>query len=275
MKNQAFSLIEISVVILVIGILIAGVSSGIDLYDDMNITRAKSLTQNSRVGRIPDLLVWLESVSDKSFSKSEAKDGQSLNSWQDINPQVINKATITTSGTKPVYQQKGINNLPVVKFSGNGCFIINYNNFSGEKTKTIFAVLYETQKNSASGSYLFDNQSVPPQFAFALSTDFKGQMYAGAFLTNLTISLKKPYILTLVYNENNSFFRVNASASPTGNIGTNQMNNSISLGGSLCTANTDELFGQIGEFIVYDRVLRESEYLDVEAYLAKKWMIKF
>jgi len=53
------------------------------------------------------------------------------------------------------------------------------------------------------------------------------------------------------------------------------MNNSILLGGSLCTANTDELFGQIGEFIVYDRVLRESEYLDVEAYLAKKWMIKF
>lgn len=53
------------------------------------------------------------------------------------------------------------------------------------------------------------------------------------------------------------------------------MNNSISLGGSICTVNGDELFGQVGEFIIYDRVLTESEYLDVEAYLAKKWMIKF
>jgi prepilin-type N-terminal cleavage/methylation domain-containing protein len=58
MKNlhkKAFSLIEISVVILIIGILIAGISQGIDLYQDSRLAIARSLTQNSRVGRIENL----------------------------------------------------------------------------------------------------------------------------------------------------------------------------------------------------------------------------
>jgi len=58
--KKAFSLVEISVVILIIGILISGVSQGIDLYEDFRKNSAKSLTLNSRVGRIPDLLWWIE-----------------------------------------------------------------------------------------------------------------------------------------------------------------------------------------------------------------------
>ncbi|MBM3590130.1 MAG: prepilin-type N-terminal cleavage/methylation domain-containing protein [Alphaproteobacteria bacterium] len=49
--RKAFSLIEISVVILIIGILIAGISQGIDLYNDFNLTKARNITKNSRVGR--------------------------------------------------------------------------------------------------------------------------------------------------------------------------------------------------------------------------------
>jgi prepilin-type N-terminal cleavage/methylation domain-containing protein len=36
-NHKAFSLIEISMVILVIGILIAGISNGVDLYDDYRL----------------------------------------------------------------------------------------------------------------------------------------------------------------------------------------------------------------------------------------------
>ena len=58
----AFSLIEISVVILIIGILIAGISQGIDLFADYRFITAKNLTKNSRVGRIEDLEIWLETL---------------------------------------------------------------------------------------------------------------------------------------------------------------------------------------------------------------------
>jgi len=43
-RKKTFSLIEISVVIVIIGILVSGVSSGIDLYSDFRITSARSLT---------------------------------------------------------------------------------------------------------------------------------------------------------------------------------------------------------------------------------------
>ena len=64
----AFSLIEIPVVILIIGILIAGISQVIDLYADYRFIVAKNLTKNSRVGRIEDLEIWLETTSDESFA---------------------------------------------------------------------------------------------------------------------------------------------------------------------------------------------------------------
>ena len=43
-KNTAFSLIEISIIAIIIGILIAGISSGIDLYQDFKLSNAKFCT---------------------------------------------------------------------------------------------------------------------------------------------------------------------------------------------------------------------------------------
>jgi len=67
-NHKAFSLIEISVVIVIIGILIAGISSGIELYDDYKLKVAQNLTKNSRVNRIPDLEMWLETTGENSLA---------------------------------------------------------------------------------------------------------------------------------------------------------------------------------------------------------------
>ena len=50
--KKAFSTIEISIVILVIGILVSGVAKGIDLYQDYNLEVAKNLTSKSIVSRL-------------------------------------------------------------------------------------------------------------------------------------------------------------------------------------------------------------------------------
>ena len=277
MKNlhkKACSLIEISVVILSIGILIAGISQGIDLYQDMRLASARSLTTNSRVNRIKDLALWLESTQEISFLKNEARDGVAVTKWNDINLASIDRATTSVLGTAPLYRQNSINALPALQFSGNGCFIINHVATSNNSLKTMFAVFLENKKNTSSGTYLYDNYVVPPQFAFGLTTDFAGQLYGGTGLTSGSIPLNKPHILTAVHNTANSFFRINGVQIATGNAGSNIMGSSTRLGGGGCTSVNDSLYGYIGEFIIFDRVLNAKEYLDVETYLSKKWAIK-
>ena len=90
-SKLAFSLLEMSIVILIVGILISWVSKGIDLYADYRFIVAKNLTKNSRVGRIDDLEIWLETTSDESFAtgadpyinlSSDPADGAKIGLWR-------------------------------------------------------------------------------------------------------------------------------------------------------------------------------------------------
>ena len=71
-NNKAFSLIELAVVILIIGILVAAVTQGGKLVSRAKVTSAKTMTQSSPVSGIDNLSLWLETVTDQSFS-TEAK----------------------------------------------------------------------------------------------------------------------------------------------------------------------------------------------------------
>jgi len=153
--RQAFSLVEISVVILIIGILITGISSGIDLYSDFRIANARNLTASSRVGRISDLALWVEATSEKSFSKSEAKDGKVVNAWFDIGIQSIDKPILSASGNKAVFKEKVLNSLPALYFNGSGWFEVQYlSSVNLNNKKTYFVVL---QTTSTQRNYVYYN----------------------------------------------------------------------------------------------------------------------
>lgn len=83
--KRAFSLIELSIVILIIGILIAGVTQGGRIVTQMRLASAKSLTISSPVTSISGLTLWLEPTLEESFIDSEAQDGVGLTNWNDIN----------------------------------------------------------------------------------------------------------------------------------------------------------------------------------------------
>jgi len=100
----------------------------------------------------------------------------------------------------------------------------------------MFAVFLENKKNTSSGTYLYDNNVLPPQFAFILTTDFAGQLYGGTGLISGSIQLNRPHILTAVHNTANSFFRINDVQIATGKAGINNMSSSTKLGGGGSTS---------------------------------------
>ena len=117
MKNKnskkAFSLVEISIVILIIGLLIAGISKAGDMIFDVSLKSASSLTKGAKVGRMPGLALWLETTTSESILEKERYDTNIISIWRDINPQSSSKFIFKKTG-EPTYVEKGQNNLPAV-----------------------------------------------------------------------------------------------------------------------------------------------------------------
>ena len=108
--NHAFSLIELSIVILIVGILIAGVTSASRLVNKMSLTSIQNQTRSSPVASIKDLVVWYETSLDESFIDSERSEGSKISSWNDINPQSSYK--IPSFQTNDTYTNRFIKKTP-------------------------------------------------------------------------------------------------------------------------------------------------------------------
>ncbi len=122
--STAFSLIELSIVILIVGIIVAGITQGSRLVRNSKLKSAQNLTASSPVAGIRSVSLWLESTQDTSFPES-LDDEASLLQWNDSNPQAPSKlfavpaAGVTTSGSTAIkYDSDGINGLPSIKFNG-------------------------------------------------------------------------------------------------------------------------------------------------------------
>ncbi len=169
MKNnfkKAFSLFEISIVILIVGLLIVGISKGIDMVYDMRLVTARALTDQSPVGAIENLELWLETTSQNSFATGTASftdvknpnDSDPIGRWNDINPTPINPnfknhAVQNTLSFQPLYIKDGINGLPALQFDGFDDFLGATDGKTNFSEFTIFMVFFSQVKNNTSSDY--------------------------------------------------------------------------------------------------------------------------
>lgn len=288
LKNKkAFSMVEMSIVLLIIGVLIALVASNTQIYTAYKLQGARQMTQSSPVAITDDLSLWIDATSKDSFLYDQSNNGASVTTWYDINPQLQTAArpTIASQGTAPIYTTNAINNLPAVRFAATGYYHITNLPVSSNTTKTIFAVVKQT--SAAQRNYIYDNyNSASPtscagisQHCFILesnATPKTATSHAGASLTTGSFTIGNPYVITIVENSSSSFFRYNGTQTSSGNIGSSVMLTNLRLGGScLGSAGYSEaMIGLIGEFIIFDRILKTEEYVAIESYLGRKWGIK-
>lgn len=219
MKNnfkKAFSLVEISIVILVVGVLIAGISKGIDMVYDMRLVTARSLTDKAPVPNVEGLELWLETTSENSLAKGTTsftniktpEDAQPIGRWNDLNPMALssdykNHAVQATSGYQPLYMQDGINGLPALLFDGVDDW---FNARSGKSNfnEFTFFIVAKPQFNSISTYGNVINISCSGSASTCIKTSNSNGTYNFTFATNpsgwisLTVSNQK--VLTLSYS---------------------------------------------------------------------------
>ena len=292
-KKLGFSLIELSIVILIIGILVAGVTQGSRLVGRSRLKSAKSLTQSSPVTGIKDLSTWFETTLDKSFKPAEAVDGTTISTWYDIQD-VSNKITATSAGSAVVYEDNSINGLPTLRFASGGTGYFTLSDNGAFMNNTPYSAFYVARMSVAPAS------ATAPRSILASSATAVGAATVGssAFYNFVTATTYK--ICESNTNAANCSNTTYTFSDPTPHIisvvtaadatATNYTR-SIYLNGTL--ANTPSalaqiptitdltigknavgyFIGDIGEIIVFTRALTTPERQSVECYLGKKWGI--
>lgn len=290
--KKAFSLIELSVVILIIGILIAGVTQSSRLVQEFKLSSARNLTESSPVASIKDLALWLETTSEKSFLEQETEDGGPISTWNSISPQTTSNISFVqnTFGSRPEYDDASIGGLPSLSFDGvDDYFEKEYLSVLNPQEFTVFAVFMP--KSFDDYGAIFSSRSS--------SGDLKGYILyvhsSAAGIPNsillwmgvggvwredynpISATLNTPYLVSQVKNSTTLSSYNSGSfigAETENNFLVNTTNNFRIGAGRNESTPLFFLNGNIGELIIFSRALRNEERQEVEKYLSKKWGVK-
>ena len=298
-KKQAFSLLELSVVIVIIGILITGIMKGGSLVSASRLNAARSLTARSPVGEINGLAAWYETTSLQSFGRRNAttpasisaiqlKESDPIELWRDIGPKCINNYAIfnssgstqvdyngtcnalsqATINSRPSYSLSGINNLPSVSFARGQTLLLNALK-DGVLNVSTKIVVFSVDSKPSSGNFatiLDNNPATTSQRIFINPTNISVNNGGTDANTAITYSIKKTYIVAVIFNGSNSYYKINSGdITPANTIGTNSSNN-LTVGG-------ENFVGKISEIIIFNRMLKETEITEIFNYLGKKYKV--
>ena len=154
-KTSAFTLIELSFVIIIIGILIAGAMTAAALVKKSKISAAQSLTKSSPINGINDIALWIESSAESSFNEKESSNGEAISTWYD-HKIAVNKSLIERVGTGPTYSNT-INYIPAVKFSGSNANYLQITDASFLNNVDYTIVVLEKRQSATAGYFIGDN----------------------------------------------------------------------------------------------------------------------
>ncbi|GDX36335.1 hypothetical protein LBMAG18_08460 [Alphaproteobacteria bacterium] len=296
-NKKAFSLIELSIVILIIGILVAGVTQSSRLVRQIRLSTAQQLTRSSEVSTVKDIVFWAETTLDNAMVNTangfSFDENSPILTWNDNNPQSTLKFNVAQSNAayQPLFRGSGINGLPSLSFNGGQLLLSSINSAplpANDKDYTFVIVWRANTVNAANGQILMSQDSQ------SANLNNLGSCYitpAGVYgfagnnndLTSVGVTANKDYITIIVVNNNvannisiytNSNTAANGGTSgPGGNYTTLSLGNYyFGFGGRLQYA---QLFsGLISEAIVIDRTINAEEIRVINNYLSKKYAIK-
>ena len=280
-KKFAFSLIELSIVILVIGILMVGVNQGYNLVRSAQISNARSITAKSPILQMSGLLGWYETSLKESLDQSKLKDGDFITTWNDISPSSIlngyNQLT-TTASNNIVYSQSSINKIPALKFSGSSKLSIASFSQGASSQATVFLVIkLNYVPNISNYKTIFDGSSSSADFSFSIKSNgvqlntgtAVETAYAGGF------SNSGEYVIAIYFNGSNSKVFINSTNSmiASSDIVSSTANQlaGMTLGNN--RSGTNGFSGYISEVAVFNRVIKVAERKEIFNYFSKKYKI--
>lgn len=291
-KPQAFTLIEISLVLLLIAVIAVGVLSATSLTTTAKLTSARSLTSKSAVTEIDGLVAWYETSLSDSFNTSESYNNKQITTWYDISPSslVMKKNSLSKTASSAVtYTSNGIGGIPSLTFNGTGSNSVSDPNgkislssfYQGSFAQnTIFIVCRPTAMPSSFTRIFIDSASGASVSASGIYATNSVHFNLGSVSNTATVTnpanfvLGQDYILALYFNNTSSKAYVNNTKQTAGNANVSPGSNGLSGLTIGSDRNGNYGFnGLISEIIIYNRTLKDAERAVIFRYLSAKYKI--
>ncbi|MBL6664618.1 MAG: prepilin-type N-terminal cleavage/methylation domain-containing protein, partial [Rickettsiales bacterium] len=273
-SKSAFSLLELSIVIVITGILIIGVVGSKHIIAKSRITTAQSLTRSSPVNGILNNKLWLESSLAEVSLGEGLKTGDAISFWGN-NANVQNGAEVSVVGSGPTYSNS-INYIQAVKFgssSDSDHLQIDNVEFINNTDYTIFITEKRLDTNSGVDNYLLGEDG---SFAigYESGTSIIQSHGEGSSLTNqaaiesLSSYSNNPRVLTFTHSsvDGNKIY-INATLANEDD----STEAKAHLSGLTTLKIGKGYNGEIGEIVIFDRELKTVERKEIEDYLTDKW----
>lgn len=277
--SKAFSLIELSIVILVFGVLIAGVMQGTNMVRKSQLQTARNLTTSSPIIGVKDLMLWYETSLESSFKTTEAMNNTEISVWYDNNKQSIanNNATQGFSSFKPKFIENVFQGIPAIRFDGlddslsyNGQFLakINYTIFVVEQRRSSGINYFMGGTNQLSNTNLYLGYQSSTSIAHS---HFNSNM----FFDTTNYSFPTPKIHTFWFSKTSGKKYWLQGGNNPDKTSPTQTTELTSYNGSAVgkVFNSYYYNGDIAEIVIFARDLKDVERRDIEAYLSKKYNI--
>ena len=284
--RKGFTLLELSIVILVIAGMIVAISGSKEVLKKSRIANARNLTQQSIVNILSDdLITWFETSLDSSFLASEQKnDGTKITKWFDNNknPNQKNIATApASSNNQPTFIYRGFyDSIPAVRFDGD-----DYLSYDGSKlvnsSYTIFVV--EQRRSNKIDNYFLAGSSSSKNQNLVLGYRSNNVITQAHWNNDIDVSVKNystptPAIHTFIYNnligkKYNISGPVVASSSNNSSENLNPLTSYLNARLGYSSATNSYYVGDLAEIIIFKRSLKTEEVNAIRNYLGSKYGI--
>jgi len=293
-KNKAFSMLEMSIVLFLIGLLLSSIIQAHLVIKQSRLSSAQTLTKSAPVSGINNLLFWYDATAVKAFDQ-DYDDEEGITIWYDQNPQSQEKNNATSNNTQPTLKVNGINGLPSISFTDDGTKTVatdqTYFTYNGNgllaSDYTIFIVEKRLKKDASAGlTCAMGGSGTAALSNLGICYSFSGSTYTletSHYISSNALSA------TAIADTNdtvvNSFsFRNSAITYYRNGVSTGSATGAISpltsYPGAMIgnynpgSTTTNGFYGLIGEVIGYSQALSDSERKAVEVYLGKKWGVQ-
>lgn len=282
-SKSAFTLIEVSVVIVIITILVAGIVKGSGMIKNARINNARSLTAKSPILDIEGLIAWYETSLNTSFENGENHQNSQITAWFDISPSSehgnLRKNVLTTSSSSAViYNEDGIGDIPSIQFSGSGELTLSDFHQGNSLQKTIFLVIrpFATSSQTILDSDTSGSNSSISIASNTVSLNAGSSVSTGTSVNSASFSASSNYVLAIYFNEDTSKVYINDVENKIGGDDLSSTVGSNELKGLTIGANKSGAVnynGMISEIIIFDRSLKANERSSIMKYLGDKYKI--